>query len=685
MIQTPIRNHIFRLSLICLLILTPAALAAWILNVRGNFPLIIIYVVITQIVSFLSGRRQEGAWQKYSSSILFILLFFGGIALIIYIIIIPFSAYQIWFALLDTGKMRGVISWVFVLFLTYSSCLVFINVYRTSLITSLLLYGSVLCFTFFMIYRFQLLLFLFFMMLFTSTLTSFSRNNLSTGKKRGFIVLLMLLLLSSGLTAVFSLLPEAQGSAFVGGRLAPGLRRAVLRVFPKFPVLAGIPGYGISMPVKNLNAKPTLSEYPLFELDMEPGSWHYLRTVIYDTYNGKGWDNSTQPSEKVSGINFLLPTDHPSDMDQRIKIKVVCDFYPYIPHTLRTSLISGTPPLDIEFGDINTGYAPAVPLLFDQELVLYETGENSFDTSAVLTPEMQDVYLSVPKEIDSSIVYLGGKFASGDLADRLSAIGDYLSDGFIYDLEVPSIQGDRDILSKFLFENKRGYCVHFATSSVILARIAGMPARYATGFLVNSSGSYEYLIEEEKTEVTGLNAHAWAEIWVPGKGWITWETTPPMIPENQRSSGFWENLISGESAFTRRQVEAITGILPDAEDAKFPLMGMIGILLAAFTSAGIAIVSIFPVKRRPGTAQPGGRLFKQPRRLGRRSSLDTGEVGIAFPGESGWTRWERETGKILSSETSMFREIFFAHQNPGKPEIKKMKKLLRALRKVKKQ
>ena len=684
MIQTPIRNHIFRLSLIYLLILVPGAAAAWILNARGNFLPIIIYVAVTQIVSFLSSYLQVGAWQKFFSLALFLLMFFGGITLITYIIIIPFSAYRIWFDLLDTGKMRGVISWVFVLFLTYSSCLVFINVYRKRILPSLYLYGSVLSFTFFMVYRFPVMLLLFFVMLFTAALINFRWRGLSAGRKRSIPVFLLLLLFSSGLTAVFSLLPETQGSAFVGGRLSPGLRRTVLRIFPKFPVLAEIPGYGLSMPAKDMTVRPSLSEYPLFELDMEPGSRHYLRTLIYDTYNGKGWDSSTIPGGTPE-ITFLSLPDSLPDLYRKIHIRVMTDFYPHIPHTLETSIVSSPHFPDIGIEDINTGYAAVVPLLYDQELVLYEAIDPSFDTITIrkkedLTPEIRDTCLSVPNRIDLSIFQLGEKLSTGDLTDKLSAIGDYLSDGFIYDLEAPSIRSNEDILSRFLFEDKRGYCVHFATSFVILARIAGIPARYATGFLVTSSGSYEYPMEGGKTEVTGLNAHAWAEIWVPEKGWITWEATTPMISEYQGSYSFWENLISGDSAFTRRQVQAITGMLLDSEDTKSPVMS---ILFTTLTAAGIVSVIIFLMKKRPRTARLRGRFFRHTLKFGRRITRRTEKLGITPPCVGGWTRWERETWELVPLETGMFREIFFAHRNPGRSEIDAMKKLLRALQKVK--
>lgn len=676
-------KQIFKFFLVCLLILAPAAGTHWVLNAQSSFLLIIVYAVMSQGLSFMSNYRSTGKWQRFFSIASTVHIFIGGFILITYIIIIPFSAYRIWFDLLEIGKMRGIISYVFVLFLTYSSCLIFINVYQQKILPSLLLYVTILCFTYFMIYSLSQLLPVFFALLLITALINFRWRAISAERKRGITVFFLLLLLSSGLTAVFSLLPNVQGSSFVGGRLSPGLRRAVLRVFPKFPVLAIIPGYGFSMPVKNLADRPSLSEYPLFELDMEPGSRHYLRTIIYDYYSGKGWYTTIPPSDDP-GITFLSLTETPPDLHQKINIRITSDFYPYIPHTLRTLSVSGLESIDISFGDINTGYSASVPLLFDQKLTLYEAIDPSLKRGAVTTntnlkPKLRDFYLSVPVDMDESVLQLGKILALGNLADKLSAIEDYLADGFIYDLEVPSVRSDGDFLSRFLFNEKRGYCVHFATSCVILARLAGIPARYATGFLVCSSGSYEYSMGIEKKTITGLNAHAWAEIWVKGKGWITMETTPPMIPKNQKSSDFWNNLISGDSRFTRRQAEVITGIVYVSEDRKYPVMA---IFFTALLMGGIAVPVIFLVKRQPWTASSEGRLFKRTCQLGKKIIRCTEKLRITHPGIGGWIQWESETEQLLSLETSMFRKIFFNNYNPDRLEIKKMKKLLQALRKL---
>lgn len=83
---------------------------------------------------------------------------------------------------------------------------------------------------------------------------------------------------------------------------------------------------------------------------------------------------------------------------------------------------------------------------------------------------------------------------------------------------LPETVTDEDsFLTYFLLEKQEGYCVHFATAFVLLARIEGFPARYVQGFCVPA---------QKEIMVTSDMAHAWAEVYIEGKGWIPFEATP---------------------------------------------------------------------------------------------------------------------------------------------------------------
>ena len=57
-----------------------------------------------------------------------------------------------------------------------------------------------------------------------------------------------------------------------------------------------------------------------------------------------------------------------------------------------------------------------------------------------------------------------------------------------YSLDVPLPPSDRELVSWFLFDQRRGYCDYFATAMVVLARLNGIPARLAVGY---ATGSYD--------------------------------------------------------------------------------------------------------------------------------------------------------------------------------------------------
>ncbi len=100
--------------------------------------------------------------------------------------------------------------------------------------------------------------------------------------------------------------------------------------------------------------------------------------------------------------------------------------------------------------------------------------------------------------------------------------------GFTYDLDVPALRGD-DALTRFVLEDRVGYCEYFATAMAVMLRETGIPARVAVGFLPgervaeadpdSGDGLAEYL-------VTTGDAHAWVEVLFPGYGWVTFEPTP---------------------------------------------------------------------------------------------------------------------------------------------------------------
>jgi len=97
-------------------------------------------------------------------------------------------------------------------------------------------------------------------------------------------------------------------------------------------------------------------------------------------------------------------------------------------------------------------------------------------------------------------------------------------ESFGYTLDVP-LQG-RHAVDEFLFDTRAGFCEHFSSAFVVLMRAAGVPARVVTGYAGgyrNPLGGY-WLVRNS-------DAHAWAEIWIEGRGWVRMDPTAAVAPE----------------------------------------------------------------------------------------------------------------------------------------------------------
>lgn len=97
-------------------------------------------------------------------------------------------------------------------------------------------------------------------------------------------------------------------------------------------------------------------------------------------------------------------------------------------------------------------------------------------------------------------------------------------ENFHYTLQ-PPLMPDNPI-ETFLFETRSGFCGHYATAFVYLMRVAKIPARVVGGYQggeLNNLGNF--------LEIRQADAHAWAEAWLDGKGWVRFDPTAAIAPE----------------------------------------------------------------------------------------------------------------------------------------------------------
>lgn len=89
---------------------------------------------------------------------------------------------------------------------------------------------------------------------------------------------------------------------------------------------------------------------------------------------------------------------------------------------------------------------------------------------------------------------------------------------FYYTREPPLLFNNP--VDEFLFDSRRGFCEHYASTFVYLMRASGIPARVVTGYQGGEPNPIsDYFI------VRQADAHAWAEVWLENKGWVRIDPT----------------------------------------------------------------------------------------------------------------------------------------------------------------
>lgn len=260
-----------------------------------------------------------------------------------------------------------------------------------------------------------------------------------------------------------------------------------------------------------------------------------FRLYTLTDFDGSGWDyEPPEPTNYPASVGLLWP-ERISGWNEgelfRLDVGVrslTVDHLP-VPTSPRTVDVEGDWTYDSATDSIignkettrNLSYTIVIDPSFHTATALRATEEilRSDPTQDLSDPR----YLDVPPAVDLEFVKsLAEDLTEGKTTryDQALAIQDYLRNPavFTYTTEVDPSPGDS--VSAFL-ESKRGYCLQYATTMVIMLRSLGIPARLGYGFL---PGSYDS--ESGGYIVRGKDAHVWPEVYFPSHGWVRFEPTP---------------------------------------------------------------------------------------------------------------------------------------------------------------
>lgn len=252
----------------------------------------------------------------------------------------------------------------------------------------------------------------------------------------------------------------------------------------------------------------------------------YWRGPVLWAFDGTTWTGEAQPRER--------PSPAPGATGPLVRYTVTLE-----PHNRRWLFML----------DIPVGIPPDGTLVHDYQLLAKQPVRlrMRYDGASRLDyrlndrpdPESRSQALQLPAKGNPKALSLGRQWM-GDPPSAIvqRALAMFREHPFRYTLN-PPLLGENSV-DEFLFSTRSGFCEHYASSFVFLMRAAGVPARVVTGYQGGEINPADHYLMVRQTD-----AHAWAEVWLEGQGWVRVDPTAAVAPQRVES-GMATALPAGE-------------------------------------------------------------------------------------------------------------------------------------------
>lgn len=529
---------------------------------------------------------------RYSNLFLIITTIVLLITIYLSFIIIPFSFYTTWLKQIVESLPKGRITFLIVSISIISYVVSTLDIIRDykSIFKSVTI---ILLFLSFVLGKLTLLLYL------PVIISLYIASNIFIYSKKNSLKLLILLFLITVFSLIISNKIEVNGSYTINN-LSYRVRDILIKNFPEIDLLTSIPGSdGLS---KSRGKAPLLTSNKLFKIWGNPGESYYLRLKI---------DSDSIKEEKID-ISKLFKPDIGS-----LKVEVLSDFLPIVP--------------TLSSGKFNSTITPdRIISKYDKLYLSRSNGTEIYDIS--------DYFLTTGV-VDEEIIELSKKLKGKDDRETLSNIRSYLWDNFQYSTET---ENSIDFIKNFLLYEKKGFCIHFTKSFILLARLNNISSREVSGY-------YKYIKRPENGNyqgfeyITGKNSHMWPEVYI-NNNWETFEVTPGYINKTT-SSKKASNIIEKSSGFESSE-----------KIKKINYYWLIFVIICPLLIILFKNLLTSPIKKLVNKGL---------------------KMGVKHPNEIGWVRWNSE---IFGSLDNL--EVFLNYSYKKGTLSKKDRITLNSLRKL---
>lgn len=245
----------------------------------------------------------------------------------------------------------------------------------------------------------------------------------------------------------------------------------------------------------------------------------YWRGIVLNRFNGRTWRHEDTP--KITGADTIFRVS-----GQPVRQQIILE-----PNGQRWLFALDIPTFTTTFDGLTSSSNTQLETIASQAInsrIRYEAvSYPSYQLQVELTAQAMQSSLALPPGFNPKTLIYANEVKQR-VNDKLQRIEEVLKlfrrEKFVYTLQ-PPLLGDNSI-DEFLFVSRAGFCEHYSSAFVFLMRAMDIPARVVTGYQGGTLNSVDGYIEVRQSD-----AHAWAEVWLPGRGWIRVDPTAAVAPE----------------------------------------------------------------------------------------------------------------------------------------------------------
>ena len=335
--------------------------------------------------------------------------------------------------------------------------------------------------------------------------------------------------------------PSLRQALFIALRMAAlgaPIMLALFMLFPRFAPLWGLPGNekaktGLSndMTVGNiaeLAQDDSIAFRLRFEGEAPPRSAMYYRGPVLSRLDGQKWIGSGFPRAPSNQQQAeRAPAGSAADT---VRYEVLLQ--PHQMQWLLTLDVAVTPPTlpagwrSLQMASMEwTSHRPITDVLRYRA-----SSQLNYHADASIPAPYLRPYLALPPGLNPRTRELAQRFlndprlANSTPKEQVEAVLQTLRiGGYTYTL-APGITGEH-AADTFWFDSKQGFCEHIANAFVVLMRNMQIPARIVTGYQGGEINPMDGMWTVRQSD-----AHAWAEVWLEGQGWVRIDPTASVAP-----------------------------------------------------------------------------------------------------------------------------------------------------------